>query len=61
VNLVDAGGGLMPIAIWIALGSFPIILTASWWLLGSTAPGSLAFIISVAVWLWHWIGRRGAH
>ena len=51
--------GLMPTAIWIAVVSLTIVLTASWWLLGSTIPGILIFIIGVAVWLWRWIGRRG--
>jgi hypothetical protein len=51
--------GLMPTAIWIAVVSFTIVLTASWWLLGSTIPGILIFILGVAVWLWRWIGRRG--
>jgi hypothetical protein len=49
----------MPTAIRIAVVSFLVILTASWWLLGSTIPGSLVFIIGVAVWLWRWLGRRG--
>ena len=26
---------------------------------GLTIPGILIFIISVGVWLWRWIGRRG--
>jgi hypothetical protein len=46
-------------AIWIVI-SFPVILTVSRWLLGSTIPGTLLFMIGVAVWLWRWIGRRGA-
>jgi hypothetical protein len=50
---------LMPTVIWIAVVSFTIVLAASWWLLGSTIPGILIFIIGVAVWLWRWIGRRG--
>jgi hypothetical protein len=49
----------MPTVIWIAVVSFTIVLAASWWLLGSTIPGILIFIIGVAVWLWRWIGRRG--
>ena len=49
----------MPTAILIAIVSFTVILTASLWLMGSTAPGILLFIVVVAVWLWRWIGRRG--
>jgi hypothetical protein len=41
----------MPTAILIAIVSFTVILTASWWLMGSTAPGILLFIVGVAVWL----------
>jgi hypothetical protein len=39
----------MPTAILIAVASFTVILTASWWLLGSTVPGILVFMVGVAV------------
>ncbi len=52
----DGRGAVKSIVI---VGSFAVILTASWWLLGSTVPGIMVFIAGAAVWLWRWIGRRG--
>jgi hypothetical protein len=37
----------MPTAILIAVASFTVM--ASWWLLGSTVPGILVFMVGVAV------------
>ena len=52
----DGRGAVKSIVIVV---SFAVILTASWWLLGSTVPGIMVFIVGAAVWLWRWIGRRG--
>jgi hypothetical protein len=50
----DGGrGAVKSTVLWTAV-SFPIVLTVSWWLLGSTIPGILIFVISVGVWLWRW-------
>jgi hypothetical protein len=49
----------MSTAIWIAVASFLILLTGAWWLLGSTVPGIVVFLVGVAVWLWRWLDRRG--
>jgi hypothetical protein len=38
----DGRGAVKSTVIWIAV-SFPIVLTASWWLLGSTVPGILLY------------------
>jgi hypothetical protein len=55
----DVGrGAVKSTVIWIAV-SFPIVLTASWWLMGSTVPGILLYMSGVAICLWRWIGRRG--
>ena len=52
----DGRGAVKSIVIGIVV-SFAVILTASWWLLGSTVPGLMVFIVGAAVWLWRYRDR----